>query len=121
MEKRLLVNETCILIKIGYNCIKLNPSGNRIYAAGSNNYIYEFDSNTLVQTNSYSNPKYESNSFYIKIDISVCGNFIASGSKDGDVYLWQIQNPLQQAVLKGHRAEVSCVSWSKKEHKVNVR
>jgi denticleless len=105
----------------GYNCIKLNPTGDRLYAAGSNNYIYEFDSNSLVQTNSYSNPKYESNSFYIKIDISVCGNFLASGSKDGDVYLWQVQDPLQQAVLKGHRAEVSCVSWSKKEHKVNFR
>ena len=100
--------------------MKLNPTGDRLYASCSNDHIYEFNSNTLHQTNTFSNTSYESNSFYIKIDVSVCGNFVASGSRDGDVHIWQVQDASQQAVLKGHRAEVSSVSWSKKELKVLV-
>jgi denticleless len=96
----------------------LNPAGNRLYVCCSNDHIYEFDPNTLHQTNTFSSPSYESSSFYIKIDISVCGNFVASGSKDGDVHIWQVQDESQQAILKGHRAEVTSVSWSKKEFKV---
>lgn len=89
-----------------------------MYACCSNNHIYEFDSTTLLHTNTFTNPTYESSSFYIKIDLSVCGNYLASGSKDSDVYIWDTKDHLKQAVLKGHRAEVTSVAWSRKELKL---
>ncbi|KAJ3330531.1 hypothetical protein HDU91_003551 [Kappamyces sp. JEL0680] len=80
--------------------------------------IYEFDSTQLRPTNIYTNPSYESSSFYIKMDVSYCGDWIASGSKDSQIYLWQVDNPQRQLVLDGHSAEVSCVAFSKFDYKI---
>lgn len=80
--------------------------------------MYEFDSNRLTQTNAFTTPTFTTSSFYIKIDISPCGNFLASGSQNSDVFVWQVQNPQNHLLLKGHRAEVTGIAWSKQESKV---
>lgn len=65
-------------------------------------------------TNKFTHPSYQSSSFYINADVSSCGEYIASGSKTNDVYVWKrgMRDPF---LLKGHRNSTTCVSWSLNE------
>ncbi|PKI76851.1 hypothetical protein CRG98_002837 [Punica granatum] len=44
--------------------------------------------------------------------------FIASGSEDSRVYIWNRQNTRLIEVLSGHKMTVNCVSWNPRRHKM---
>lgn len=91
----------------------LNRSGSILYVACLNDHIYEFDSSSLLLTRSYTADDFDNSSFFIKIDVSPCGRYIASGSKGSDVLIWDRLGPNDLPLrLQGHRAETSGVAWS---------
>lgn len=55
-------------------------------------------------------------SFYVKLAVSPCGSWLASGSSGGGIYLWDVasrSSPQRQAVeLKSAGREVSAVDWA---------
>ncbi|KAI4998521.1 hypothetical protein ZWY2020_053863 [Hordeum vulgare] len=58
----------------------------------------------------YTGSKIES--FFVKSAISPDGTHILGGSSDGNVYLWQVDQPESgPIVLKGHGGEVTSVDW----------
>lgn len=59
--------------KHGISCLKVNAQGDRLYAAGMNDQIYEFDTLQMDFIKSYSHPDFDNSSFFVKMDISGCG------------------------------------------------
>ncbi|ONM08027.1 Transducin/WD40 repeat-like superfamily protein [Zea mays] len=54
--------------------------------------------------------------FFVKSAISPDGTHILGGSSDGNVYLWQVDQPESvTAVLKGHEGEATSVDWCASE------
>lgn len=44
--------------------------------------------------------------------ISPDGEYILSGSSDGNAYIWQVNKPqVDPTILKGHDSEVTAVDW----------
>jgi WD40 repeat protein len=78
-----------------------------------NDNIYEIEASTFTVNRKITYNGY-SPSFFTKIDLSSCGKYLASGAKNGDVYVWELEN-FEKAPLQfiGHRNETTCVSWSK--------
>lgn len=51
-------------------------------------------------------------SFYVRLAVSPCSRYLASGSSDGGVYTWDTAGNGSDGVrLVGHEKEVGCVSW----------
>jgi denticleless len=66
--------------------------------------------------NQLSHPGLFVNSFYVKLAISPCGSWLASGSSGGGIYLWDVASrPSHQrkaVELKSAGQEVSAVDWA---------
>ena len=60
----------------------------------------------------YSHPTFRCGSFYIKTAISPCSKYIASGSSDSNLYIWEVDAPNRLPfVLRGHISEVTSAQW----------
>jgi len=63
------------------------------------------------------NPDFRVDSFYVKSAISPCGLFLASGSSNGDVFVWDVSSSTFPPYrLQAHTKEVAGVSWSNINH-----
>ena len=60
----------------------------------------------------FTHTELDTNSFYVKISNSPCGQYVASGSRDSNVYIWDTYCPLAAVRCIGHRAETTAVDWS---------
>jgi WD40 repeat protein len=76
------------------------------------------ESLSLKPIQKYTAPDYDATSFYTKMDLSKCGKWLVSGSKNNMAYIWKIGDPICQLELEGHTSEVSCVAFSKFDLKV---
>ncbi|KNC96648.1 uncharacterized protein SPPG_07861 [Spizellomyces punctatus DAOM BR117] len=101
----------------GFSSFTLDSRGSRLYAACTDNNIYEFNPNNLnTPIHSFSASTYRCDSFYIKTTVSPDDRFLASGSSDYGLYIWELDAPEKPPlVLRAHRGEVTGVSWSKHE------
>jgi WD40 repeat protein len=72
-------------------------------------------------------------SSYMHASISECGHYLASGSYDGNIYIWSTKlgrskvetndetvNVYPIARLVGHEKEVTCVQWGFKSNQLMV-
>ena len=104
----------------GITSLALAPNGStRVAASYSDSHIAVFDHNAPS-----AGPKCHlrapglsfQTSFYVKTAFSPCGTHLASGSRDGEVYVWHADRPrAPPAALAGHAGEVSAVDWSPAE------
>lgn len=115
--------------------MKISPDGHRIYALSTDcryacssqvskrglidecrDSIHAFDAWNLsypAPLASYSHPAFISSSFYLRLSLSPCSRYLASGSVDGSLFLWDTESPTERAVrLVGHTKEVSGVDWA---------
>nr|CAG8545065.1 2012_t:CDS:2 [Entrophospora candida]CAG8625375.1 592_t:CDS:2 [Entrophospora candida] len=59
-------------------------------------------------------PEFRCSSFYVKMAISPNDQYLACGSTDKNIYIWEVDYPdVSPIVLKGHDNEVTSLSWSK--------
>jgi len=99
---------------MGYTSLSLSPCKNYLYAACMDDTIYKYD---IV--NGFQEPlgKYTGASiknFFTKMSVSPCGRYIVSGSLCNWAYLWNTNSDGGPVARLGeHRAEVTCVAWSK--------
>lgn len=58
-------------------------------------------------------PAVSAASFYVRCAVSPDSRYLASGSADGSVYLWDTEGSGTDAVrIRGHEKEVSGLDWS---------
>lgn len=77
--------------------------------------IYAFDPLNLthsVPLSVFSHPQALYGTFYIRVAVSPCSRYIASGSSEGGVYTWDAEGSGQDGVrLVGHEKETSGLDW----------
>ncbi|KAJ3385250.1 hypothetical protein HDU92_003137 [Lobulomyces angularis] len=128
----------------GYTSISLDPNGLLIYASCTDNSVYQFTTaNLKCPLKKLTSPSLFCSSFYIKTSISPDGNFLLSGSLDGGIHCWDLQNSsyssntllpdnnfnakisntpkvgkkkMESIIFRGHfQSEVCCVEWNKRD------
>ncbi|KAJ3176225.1 hypothetical protein HDU87_005440 [Geranomyces variabilis] len=99
----------------GFSSFTLNSDGSRLYASCTDNHIYEFEAGRLGEpVQRFSAADYRCDTFYIKTSLSPDERFIASGSSDNGLYIWELGHPEKPPlVLRGHTGEVTGVSWNR--------
>ncbi|GJN23643.1 hypothetical protein PR202_gb11308 [Eleusine coracana subsp. coracana] len=103
-------------VKHGISCLSQDSYGAYIAASCMDNRIYLY---SVLHVNKgpikvYSGSKIES--FFVKSAISPDGTHILGGSSDGNVYLWQVDQPESSpVVLEGHEGEATSVDWCTSE------
>ncbi|XP_066386311.1 uncharacterized protein [Miscanthus floridulus] len=103
-------------VKHGISCLSQDSYGAYIAASCMDNRIYLY---SVLHVNKgpikvYTGSKIES--FFVKSAISPDGTHILSGSSDGNVYLWQVDQPESgPIVLNGHEGEATSVAWCASE------
>ena len=69
--------------------MSLSSSKSHLYASSLNSTIYEFNTTTLLHTRTLQANAYDNSSFFCKID-TWYDDYLASASKNGDVFVWDI-------------------------------
>ncbi|XP_062213300.1 uncharacterized protein LOC133914178 [Phragmites australis] len=99
-------------VKHGISCLSQDSHGAYIAASCMDNRIYLY---SVLHVNKgpikiFTGSKIES--FFVKSAISPDGTHMLGGSSDGNVYLWQVDQPESSPiVLEGHEGEVTSVDW----------
>ncbi|KAG5457966.1 MAG: hypothetical protein BJ554DRAFT_1907, partial [Olpidium bornovanus] len=84
-------------------------------------FIYMYDAHKLGKPQrTFTSPSYDCSSFYIRTTVSPDDCFIASGSADDLIHIWEVDgpDPGNSIRLGGHNGEVTGVSWSKRRFDV---
>jgi len=92
-----------------------HPNGTSLFAANANNNVYEFSlSNFSAQPlQTFRAPGYEAGSFFVKLALSSCGEYLASGSIEDRTYVWSTNSKGSSCFkIGGHFKEVTSVAWS---------
>ncbi|KAI9209660.1 WD40-repeat-containing domain protein [Polychytrium aggregatum] len=99
-----------------FSSLSIHPDGHKLFAACTDHRVYEFSAYTLGEPLfAYSAKTLKTSSFYVKTTVSPDGRFVASGSMDGGVHIWELgRRECAPIVLRGHEKEVTSVSWSKR-------
>ncbi|GBC05532.1 hypothetical protein RclHR1_06280005 [Rhizophagus clarus] len=98
----------------GISDLILDKSGTRLFANSTDNYVYMYDAANLgAPIGHFTSQPYRCSSFYIRLACSPDGRYIASGSSDKSIYIWEVDFPgAEPVVLKAHENEVTSLSWS---------
>ncbi|KAJ3052975.1 hypothetical protein HK097_005284 [Rhizophlyctis rosea] len=102
----------------GFSSFSLNSSGSRLYAASTDHNVYEFHTSNLSLPARQLPPaaQYRCRSFYVKTAVSPDDRFVASGSSNGGLYMWEIDDLKKPPLLlNGHEGEVTTLSWCAKD------
>ncbi|RUS25594.1 WD40-repeat-containing domain protein, partial [Jimgerdemannia flammicorona] len=91
----------------GLSSLTLDNSGSRLFTVSLDNQIYMYDAHHLGKpTARFGHDRFHCASFYIKTAISPDDQFIASGSADHSLAVWEIERPDRPPVFfKGHTNE----------------
>ncbi|KAF8049618.1 hypothetical protein N665_2169s0008 [Sinapis alba] len=100
----------------GIVSLSQDSSGTFLTASCKDNRIYLYNILQLDKgpVQSFSGSRIDS--FFVRTMISPDGEYILSGSSDGNAYIWQVNKPqVDPTILKGHDSEVTAVDWSPSE------
>ncbi|KAJ1954881.1 hypothetical protein EC988_002193 [Linderina pennispora] len=101
----------------GASSLTLDPDGTRLYSASNDNAVYVH--NALAPGYPVAHltaPEFICDSFNISTAVSPCGQYLAAGSTNGSVVVWELDrygfnSSKRRVVLQGHTKEASCVAW----------
>jgi denticleless len=101
------------------------PTTGLLFALGADSRVHTYAVPGLIpQTQGYAHENMQTNSFYVRVAVSPCGNWLASGSNGtGSVFLYDVSNALRPSKmtpthasagveLRGQKGEVGAVDWA---------
>ena len=97
----------------GVTSLAVDAAGGRLLASSTDNSIYLYDVVRPSRGEVGRLRGHMTDTFYVKATFSPDGRFVASGSSDFRLYVWELGrvDPMPLCV-RGHRSEVSGVAWS---------
>ncbi|ANM64882.1 unnamed protein product [Arabidopsis thaliana] len=100
----------------GIVSLSQDSSGTYLTASCKDNRIYLYNTLRLDKGPVQSFSGCRIDSFFVRTMISPDGEYVLSGSSDGNAYIWQVNKPqVDPIILKGHDFEVTAVDWSPSE------
>ncbi|KAI0080718.1 WD40 repeat-like protein [Panus rudis PR-1116 ss-1] len=113
-------------------CQGTGSTAGLLFALGNDSLIHTYDTKSLTPLSgqlpfgqdpyAYTHPNMRTNSFYVRVALSPCGRWLASGGADnGSVYLFDVSNAGRVEFassqgpgvqLKGQVGEVGAVDWA---------
>lgn len=106
----------------GLAALDIDASGQHLIASGTDSSIYMYDVRNMDLGYTSVLTGHTQTSFYIRAKFSPCGRFVASGSADSKVYLWDTYQNGEKGrldamlLLDGHRdGDAAGVDWCKTE------
>ncbi|KAI9310824.1 WD40-repeat-containing domain protein [Dichotomocladium elegans] len=105
----------------GFSDLQIDHSGTRLFGLNMDGSIsMHYLTNISRVATRYTAPDYKTLTFFSKIAISYDDSFIAAGSANRSLYIWEIDRPKVPALkLGGPQQDVTAVAWSKNRHEVS--
>ena len=102
---------------VGYTALSSSPCRNYLYVSCMDDKIYKYDMVNAFQSPSAVYSGASIKNFFIKMSVSPCGRYIASGSADNWSYIWHTSRPGSPVARLGPSdSEVTCLDWSHNTH-----
>lgn len=86
--------------------------GNTILTNSRDNTLKLVDVGTQKTIQIYKHDNYINPANWSKATMSPDGQYIAAGSTDGGIYIWETQSGKLNNILTGHKDSVTCVAWN---------
>ncbi|THD22241.1 Denticleless protein [Fasciola hepatica] len=100
----------------GYSDLQLNSVHSRLYANCLDNVVYEYDLLRNSTSPVFAYTGHQTDSFYIKLDVSPDDRYVICGSSDRRAHIYAIGQRRQcPIVLSGHNGEVSVPRWCRSD------
>ncbi|KNE59182.1 hypothetical protein AMAG_03507 [Allomyces macrogynus ATCC 38327] len=99
--------------KFGLTHMALDPARRVLYASGMTSTVYAVDADSLTPLAAFASARFTP-SHYTRVAVDPAGEWVAAGSTQHTVVVWQAKRPDRAPVLlqNGHAAEVSSVVFS---------
>ncbi|GAA6001490.1 WD40 repeat domain-containing protein [Rhodotorula paludigena] len=102
----------------GISSMTVAPDGRKLYALSTDSHVYAYSATNLTHASpltTFHHPEAQYASFYIRCAVSPDSRFLATGSNDGSIFVWDTEGHggAGEAVrLVGHEKEVSGIDWA---------
>lgn len=92
--------------------VSINQDSTAILTSSRDNTLKLIDisSHEVIQT--YKHDEYRNGANWAKACISPDGSYVAAGSSEGQVFIWDTKTGKTHSILKGHKDIVTCVAWN---------
>ncbi|OON17683.1 WD domain, G-beta repeat protein, partial [Opisthorchis viverrini] len=96
----------------GYSDLRLDSLRTRLYANCLDNVVYEYDLTRQSTSPAFVYTGHQTDSFYIKLDLSPDDGYLICGSSDRRAHIYAVGQRRQCPImLSGHNGEVSIPRW----------
>jgi autophagy-related protein 16 len=92
--------------------VSINQDSTAILTSSRDNSLKLIDITTHEVIQSYKHDEYRNGANWAKACLSPDGSYVAAGSADGQVFIWDAKSGKHHSTLKGHKDIVTCVAWN---------
>lgn len=92
--------------------VSIRSDSSSILTSSRDNTLKLIDTSSHEVIQSFKHDEYRNGANWAKSCISPDGAFVAAGSADGQVFIWDVKTGKLHSTLKGHKDIVTCVAWS---------
>lgn len=96
--------------------VVMNHDSSQVLTSSRDNTLKLIDVNTHSVIQSFKHEDYRNGANWAKACMSPDSSYIAAGSSDGNVFIWDAKTGKHHSTLKGHKDIVTCVAWSPKNN-----